>query len=84
MLFRSFTGGIGERAAPVRAEACRGLGAFGIELDASRNLRGLGTISAPSSKTTVRVVAADEDAVIARHAWRRSDRSTTRQLGVRA
>jgi acetate kinase len=65
-----FTGGIGEHAAPVRAEACRGLEPFGIEVDAKRNAAHAAIISAASSRAVVRVVTTDEDAVIARHARR--------------
>lgn len=63
-----FTGGIGEHAAPVRAEACRGLESFGLELDATLNARNAAIISSASSRSLVRVVRTDEDIVIARHA----------------
>jgi acetate kinase len=66
----AFTGGIGERAAPIRAEACRGLEPFGIEVDAERNARDEEVISGASSRSVVRVVTANEDLVIARHARR--------------
>jgi acetate kinase len=62
-----FTGGIGERAAPVRWEACQGLGHLGILLDAQRNDRHDAVISTPGSACTVRVVPTDEDRMIARH-----------------
>ena len=65
-----FTGGIGEHAAVVRAEACRGLDAFGITLDAAKNERGEELVSASSSRCLVRVMPTDEDVVIARHAHR--------------
>ena len=65
-----FTGGIGEHAAAVRAEACRGLEGFGITLDPARNERADEVISAASSRCTVRVIKTDEDVVIARHAHR--------------
>jgi acetate kinase len=65
-----FTGGIGEHAAPVRAEACRGLEQFGIEVDAARNARDEAIISVASSRSVVRVMPTDEDLVIARHARR--------------
>jgi acetate kinase len=65
-----FTGGIGEHAAEIRAEACRGLEAFGIALDPAKNARGEGLISTASSRCAVRVIATDEDVVIARHAHR--------------
>ena len=62
-----FTGGIGEHAPEVRAEACVGLGALGIELDAEANSRSADVISAPTSRCVVRVIATDEDRVVARH-----------------
>ncbi len=65
-----FTGGIGERAAKVRAEACRGLEPFGIEVDAERNAHNEEIISGTRSCSVVRVVKTDEDLVIARHARR--------------
>lgn len=65
-----FTGGIGERAAPIRAEACRGLEPFGIDIDAERNARNEEIISARSGRVVVRVIRADEALIVARHAWR--------------
>lgn len=65
-----FTGGIGEHAAPVRARIAAGLAPFGVALDPARNERSLEVVSAPSSRVPVRVVRADEDRVIARHAFR--------------
>ncbi len=62
-----FTGGIGERAAAVRAEICRGLKHLGIELDDDENARHAEVISRPDSRCVVRVVETDEDLVIARH-----------------
>jgi acetate kinase len=62
-----FTGGIGEKAAVVRAEICRGLEYLGVELDERKNDAHAGVISAPSSECVVRVVQTDEDLVIARH-----------------
>jgi acetate kinase len=62
-----FTGGIGERAAVVRREACRGLEALGVVLDPDRNDRDDDTISAAASPCAVRVIPTDEDLVIARH-----------------
>jgi acetate kinase len=60
-----FTGGIGEHAAPVREEICRGLEFLGIELDAELNARHASVIS--RGKCTVRVILTDEDLMIARH-----------------
>jgi acetate kinase len=62
-----FTGGIGERAAPVREDACRGLEHLGIQIDRTRNARNDQIISTPGSACTVRIVPTDEDLMIARH-----------------
>jgi acetate kinase len=61
-----FTGGIGERAAPVRERVCAGLGHLGIEIDPERNARGDEAIG--SGRVAVFVVKTDEDLVMARHA----------------
>jgi acetate kinase len=65
-----FTGGIGERAAAVRAEICFGLDYMGVELEQGRNAANAGTISSASSRCVVRVVQTDEDRMIARHTAR--------------
>jgi acetate kinase len=65
-----FTAGIGERAAPVRFEVCRGLEHLGIELDRQRNDSHTDPVSAPSSRCTVRVIPTNEDVMIARHTRR--------------
>jgi len=62
-----FTGGIGERAAPVRWEACQGLEHLGLRLDHERNTAHADTVSRPDSRCTVRVIPTDEDLMIARH-----------------
>jgi acetate kinase len=62
-----FTGGIGERAAPVREDTCRGLEHLGIQIDHKQNARHDPVISAPGSTCTVRIVPTDEDLMIARH-----------------
>ena len=62
-----FTGGIGERSAPVRAGAADGLGFLGIALDPAANQAdGDREISAPGSAVRTLVVAAREDLEIAR------------------
>lgn len=65
-----FTGGIGEKSARVRACVCRGLTFLGVYLDdrANEALRGEGVISTPESPALVRVVAADEECMVARRA----------------
>jgi len=60
-----FTGGIGEHAAPVRAEICEGLAHLGIALDAGRNAAGAAIISGAGS-CEVRVMRTDEEREIAR------------------
>lgn len=61
-----FAGGIGENAPPIRARICEGLGFLGIELDASRNASNAGMISKDGNRLTVRVIATDEELMIAR------------------
>jgi acetate kinase len=62
-----FTGGIGERAAEVRADICVGLEYLGIALDMPANRRNAEVISVSGSKCAVRVVQTDEDLMIVRH-----------------
>ena len=62
-----FTAGIGEHAPAVRAEVCERLGWLGVRLDAKANAAGAGRISTPDSVVDVRVMATDEEAMIAQH-----------------
>jgi acetate kinase len=62
-----FTGGIGERAAPVRWMICRGLVYLGINIDPEKNDANAGIISINNSSCTVRVIPTNEDLMIARH-----------------
>jgi acetate kinase len=67
-----FTGGIGEHAAPVRAEVVAHLWAFGMRVDPEANARHgepTGRIS-PQGSPPVWVIATDEELVIARDARR--------------
>ena len=67
-----FTGGIGENDVEVRANVCAGLAWCGIGLDESRNRcagESAGLISSGASRCQVRVLVAQEDEQIARHAW---------------
>ena len=64
-----FTGGIGEHDARVRAEVCARLGSLGVELDETRNQRGLGLLSRDGSPCTVQALPSQEDEQIARHTW---------------
>ena len=61
-----FAGGIGENAPLVRARICDGLGFLGIELGERRNAGNEAVISTDASRVTVRVIATDEDLMIAR------------------
>jgi acetate kinase len=62
-----FTGGIGERAPAVREEICRDLGHLGVRLDPARNNAQKDVIGAAQSACQVRVVATNEELMIARH-----------------
>lgn len=62
-----FTGGIGEKAAAVRAGICDRLEHLGVELDDAANAADAAVISAPGAGCVVRVERTDEDRVIARH-----------------
>jgi acetate kinase len=61
-----FTAGIGENAPAIRAAIGERLAWLGLKLDGSANAAGRGVISTPDSKTDVRVIATDEEAMIAR------------------
>ena len=69
----SFTAGVGENAAVVRAEAMATLGFAGVEIDQGRNTarqRGIRRISTDDSRVTVLVVPTDEELEIARQTSR--------------
>ena len=61
-----FSGGIGESAPVVRARICDGLGFLGISLAPSRNEANAPLISADGATVAVRVIATDEQVMIAR------------------
>jgi acetate kinase len=65
-----FTGGIGEKAAPIRARVCRDAGWLGLELDEGANDAGGPRISRPVSRVTVLVVPTNEELMIAQHTRR--------------
>ncbi len=64
-----FTGGIGERAAPVRSAICQSLAHLGVTLDEGRNAVDASLISAQSSVCKVRVIRTNEDLMIARQTF---------------
>lgn len=63
-----FSGGIGENSAAIRERICRGLGALGLELDATRNSHdgGARVISTDASRLQAWVIPTDEELLIAR------------------
>ncbi len=62
-----FTGGIGERAAPVRERICADLAFLGVAIDPAHNAAHAPVISRDGAGVTVRVIPTDEDLMIARH-----------------
>ena len=62
-----FTGGIGEHSHQVRAALCRQLASLGVLLDEDANRAGGAVISAPEGRVSVRVIATNEELMIARH-----------------
>jgi acetate kinase len=65
-----FAGGVGENAPAVRARICEGLGFLGVTLDKRRNARNAPLISTSSSPVAVRVIATDEELVLAKQTMR--------------
>ena len=65
-----FTAGIGENAAPVRAAILARLAWLGVVLDDDANRRAAPIISAADSQVCVRIVATDEERMIAWHGHR--------------
>ncbi len=65
-----FTGGIGERAAPVRAAICRAAAWMGLDLDAAANMRAAVRISKSGARLSAWIVPTDEESVIAGHTLR--------------
>jgi acetate kinase len=61
-----FTGGIGENLAPIRARVCEGLAFLGIELSQQANDNDSAIISTAASNVTVRIIATNEEVMIAR------------------
>jgi acetate kinase len=67
-----FTGGVGEKAAPVRAAAAGGLGFLGVEIDRERNenVAADADISASAARVNTLVIKAREDVEVAREVRR--------------
>jgi acetate kinase len=64
-----FTGGIGENAWQARERICSGLEFLGLAVDPAQNKAGAPVISSANSRATVRVIRANEEAVMAKAAW---------------
>jgi len=62
-----FTGGIGENSAVIRKYICQDLEFLGIRLNQRLNYDGHSVISKTGTAVTVRVIATDESAIMARH-----------------
>ena len=62
-----FSAGIGERAASVRTAVCERLAWLGIRLDEVANAANANLISTADSRVQVRVIATNEEAMIATH-----------------
>jgi acetate kinase len=65
-----FTGGVGEHAASIRADACAQLDWLGVELDPAANERHGPCISRSGARPSLWVVPTDEEGVIADHTER--------------
>jgi len=65
-----FTAGIGENAPAIRERVCRDATWLGVELDEAANAAGAPLVSSPASRVAVRVVATDEERMIALHTLR--------------
>jgi acetate kinase len=65
-----FTGGIGERAAPIRRQICESLTWCGVTLDDSLNNAGQSVISRDRAPVTVRIVPTNEELMLVRHVRR--------------
>jgi acetate kinase len=62
-----FTAGIGERSSSIREAICEKLTWLGVALDEPANDAHADIISSPDSKVEVRVIATNEESVVARH-----------------
>jgi acetate kinase len=81
----SFSGGIGENSASIRAAVLQGMSGFGVELDEKKNatLKGEGEISMANSQARVLVIPANEEAIVARETVAVVMKSRVQGSGVR-
>ncbi|RMH90961.1 acetate/propionate family kinase [Lysobacter pythonis] len=61
-----FTAGIGENQPPIRARVCEWLSWLGAKIDAGANARAERVLDAEGSRIAIRMIATDEERVIAR------------------
>ncbi len=80
----TFSGGIGENSAEIRAAVLRDLAGFGVNMDEIRNrvIKGEGLISTEASAVPVFVVPANEEIVIARETAAVVARSLAAQASI--
>jgi len=65
-----FSGGIGENSPIIRARICAGLAFLGVDLEHESNAKSVKLISTRASQVAVRVIATDEEYMIAKAACR--------------
>ena len=65
-----FSGGIGENSPIIRARICAGLAFLGVDLEHESNAKSEKLISTRASQVAVRVIATDEEYMIAKAACR--------------
>jgi len=81
----TFSGGIGENSAAIRAAVLKGLVPFGVELDEEKNatIRGEGEITTLRSQVKVLVIPANEESIVARETAAVVTRSREQATGDR-
>ena len=80
----TFSGGIGENSAAIRAAVLKGLMAFGVEIDeeANESIKGEGEISTLRSLVKVLVIPANEESIVARETVAVVKKSREQGLGT--
>jgi len=81
----TFSGGIGENSAAMRAAVLKDTTPFGIELDQAKNaaIRGEGEIASAGSRVKALVIPANEESIVARETVAVVMRSRSQGSGVR-
>jgi acetate kinase len=73
-----FTGGIGEHSSIIRERICQPLSWLGVQIDSSANAAGNAQISRQDSPVSAWAIPADEELVIAQHAYAMAQAITRR------